>query len=1007
MTTLHAPSRRGLRALAWIAAIAAINLVLMGLTLAPVPEQAAEAFLSVSPVSPPFGARFDPRPPASASQPRGPLAQNPPPSAPSAMCQTNGTIWDIAARGDTLYLAGIFTQVRPAGTPLGDPASQDRNGLAACDANTGAILAFDPNPTATLAANLSIESLAFSPDGAALYFGGRFDGVGGEPRRNAAAVDAVTGAPLAWDPRPTSKVYDIAVSGDGATAYIAGSFGLVAHQAAGPGAQISGFAPQIKTMSDTVASVRALALSADGATLYFGGGGGRSNPITSTPAITSGFALVNGAWRAGAAAIDTVTGTTTRAFAPRIEDQKDTDLVAQIYDIVVRDSVVYLCGDWWLTNGGAALGGWGEPDPNGRQSNLGRFNAVSGAWDASWKPWTDGGAQGCDLDAANSALVVGGHFVKHGGPAQLTSTVPSQKGLAVFDLITAEPVTWSAALSGGTNPEAFAVRVRDNQYVVGGAFPGVNAVAQQNLAAFTLRPAVMTYVIQISVDGLGSAYVQSLLAANQIPSLARLLNEGAGTLNARTDFDFSITLPNHTAMLTGRPVYDKFGDNTTGHQWTGNGDPLPGQTLHTNRGFYVASVFDAAHDNGLTTGAYASKSKFSLYDTSYNSANGAPDTNGANNGPDKIDTNVVAAGNSPAMMSALLDSLRANPTQYTFVHFHDPDSAGHASGWGSANYSAAVIAVDGHLGQLLAAIEQSPALAGRTTVILTADHGGSGTGHSDASQPIHYTIPFVVWGPGIPHVDLYALNGFATTDPGGTRPDFALTGMPIRNGDAGNCALRRLGLPQIPGSRIANLNNPCSPVVAPVAPPSTTSPLTQTVTLILPNGAWRYRDDGIDQGTAWRGAAFDDFGWSSGSAELGYGDGDEATAVGFGANPNGKFITTWFRRAFTITNPASVMSLTLELVRDDGAVVYLNDAEVFRSNMPAGVITHTTLAGGNTGVESAWHVTSVSPSLLVNGPNVLAVEIHQGLPTSSDISFNASLSAILPLRRAFVPVMIR
>ena len=141
--------------------------------------------------------------------------------------------------------------------------------------------------------------------------------------------------------------------------------------------------------------------------------------------------------------------------------------------------------------------------------------------------------------------------------------------------------------------------------------------------------------------------------------------------------------------------------------------------------------------------------------------------------------------------------------------------------------------------------------------------------------------------------------------------------------------------------------------------------------------------------------------------ELGYGDGDEATAVGFGANPNGKFITTWFRRAFTITNPASVMSLTLELVRDDGAVVYLNDAEVFRSNMPAGVITHTTLAGGNTGVESAWHVTSVSPSLLVNGPNVLAVEIHQGLPTSSDISFNASLSAILPLRRAFVPVMIR
>ena len=1010
MMTLESPTRPGPRAWVWIAAIAVINLALIGLTLAPAAEPPAEASSTGFPLSPVFAARADPRPATAVpvvSQPRGRLAQNPPPGAPDPMCQTNGAIWDIAARGNTLYLAGIFTQVRPAGAPLGDPASQDRNGLAACDANTGAILAFDPNPTATVAANLSIETLAFSPDGAALYFGGRFDGVGGESRRNVAAVDALTGAALSWDPRPTSKVYDIVLSGDGATAYIGGSFGLVAHQTAGAGAQISAFAPQIRTMSDTLASVRALALSADGATLYFGGGGGRTNPITSTPAITTGFALVNGVWRAGAAAIDTATGTTTRAFAPRIEDQKDTDLVAQIYDIVVRDNAVYLCGDWWLTDGGATLGGWGEPDPDGRQANLGRFNAATGAWDASWKPWTDGGAQGCDLDAANNALVVGGHFVKHGGPAQLTSTVPSQKGLAVFDLITAEPVTWTAALSGGTNPEAFAVRVRANQYVVGGAFPQVNAIAQQNLAAFTLRPTVMTYVIQISVDGLGSAYVQSLLAANQIPNLARLLNEGAGTLNARTDFDFSITLPNHTAMLTGRPVYDKFGDNTTGHQWTDNGDPLPGQTLHSNRGFYIASVFDVAHDNGLTTGAYATKSKFSLYDTSYNSANGAVDTTGADNGPDKIDTNVVASGNSPAMMSALLDSLRVNPTQFTFIHFHDPDTAGHASGWGSASYNAAVIAVDGHLGQLLAAIDQSPALAGRTTVILTADHGGSGNGHSDASQPIHYTIPFVVWGPGIPHADLYSLNGLATTDPGGGRPDFGLTGMPIRNGDAGNCALRRLGLPQIPGSTIASLSNPCNLIVAPVAPPETTAPLTQTVTLISANSAWRFRDDGIDQGTAWRGAAFDDSDWGSGDAELGYGDGDEATVVGFGGDPNGKFITTWFRRAFTITNPASVLTLTLGLVRDDGAVVYLNDAEIFRSNMPAGTITHTTLAGGNTGAESAWHTTPVTPSLLVNGPNVLAVEVHQVGPTSSDISFNASLSAILPLRRVFVPLVTR
>jgi hypothetical protein len=75
--------------------------------------------------------------------------------------------------------------------------------------------------------------------------------------------------------------------------------------------------------------------------------------------------------------------------------------------------------------------------------------------------------------------------------------------------------------------------------------------------------------------------------------------------------------------------------------------------------------------------------------------------------------------------------------------------------------------------------------------------------------------------------------------------------------------------------------------------------------------------------------------------------------------------------------------------------------------MPAGPITHTTPAAGNTGDESAWHTAIVTPSLLMSGRNILAVEVHQALPTSSDISFNASLSAILPLRSAFVPLVTR
>src|SRR5829696_10145978 len=81
-------------------------------------------------------------------------------------------------------------------------------------------------------------------------------------------------------------------------------------------------------------------------------------------------------------------------------------------------------------------------------------------------------------------------------------------------------------------------------------------------------------------------------------------------------------------------------------------------------------------------------------------------------------------------------------------------------------------------------------------------------------------------------------------------------------------------------------------------------------TTLVPTGAtWKYLDNGTDQGTAWRAPSFSDLTWPSGPAQLGYGDGDEATTVGFGSDANNKFITTYFRRAFSVTNPALFTSL--------------------------------------------------------------------------------------------------
>ena len=165
-------------------------------------------------------------------------------------------------------------------------------------------------------------------------------------------------------------------------------------------------------------------------------------------------------------------------------------------------------------------------------------------------------------------------------------------------------------------------------------------------------------------------------------------------------------------------------------------------------------------------------------------------------------------------------------------------------------------------------------------------------------------------------------------------------------------------------------------------------------THLVPRGsAWKYLDNGTNQGAVWSSPLFDDSGWAAGNAELGYGDADESTVVGFGADANNKFITTYFRKSITVGNPSDFVGLTLDILRDDGAVVYLNGAEVYRTNLPEGTIGYQTRAlsaivGAD---ESTFLQTSLNTSLLVAGTNIIAVEIHQSSPTSSDISFNLGL----------------
>jgi len=169
--------------------------------------------------------------------------------------------------------------------------------------------------------------------------------------------------------------------------------------------------------------------------------------------------------------------------------------------------------------------------------------------------------------------------------------------------------------------------------------------------------------------------------------------------------------------------------------------------------------------------------------------------------------------------------------------------------------------------------------------------------------------------------------------------------------------------------------------------------VVRPVVLIPRGGVWRYLDGGVNAGTAWRELGFDDSSWKQGRAELGYGDGDEATVIDGGPSGN-RYPTAYFRHTFEVEDPSIFESLKIELKRDDGAVVYLNGTEVFRSNMPQGSITYNTWASGTTSNEDSYREAEIDPALLRPGENVIAVEVHQANATSSDLSFDLSLTAV-------------
>jgi hypothetical protein len=285
-------------------------------------------------------------------------------------------------------------------------------------------------------------------------------------------------------------------------------------------------------------------------------------------------------------------------------------------------------------------------------------------------------------------------------------------------------------------------------------------------------------VIAISIDGMSVRAVRKL-GRKQLPNLYKFMKAGASTMNARTEREMTVTLPNHTGMVTGRRIEAATG----GHGVTWNDDRSTPSTVQAAAGHDVGSVFSAVDAAGGSTALFAAKTKFSLWQRSW---------------PDAIDRTTINMNNS-----ALVDQLIADLPQdrdFRFLHLSPPDVAGHAHGWMSKPYLRAVRQSDALVGRVVKAVNADPARKAGTTILLTSDHGGHGPSHDKATVLDNYRIVFMARGAAVDKgVDLYAINP-TYKDPGTRRTKYGMKRPPVRNGMIANLALDLLDLPAVEGS---------------------------------------------------------------------------------------------------------------------------------------------------------------------------------------------------------------
>ncbi len=204
---------------------------------------------------------------------------------------------------------------------------------------------------------------------------------------------------------------------------------------------------------------------------------------------------------------------------------------------------------------------------------------------------------------------------------------------------------------------------------------------------------------------------------SKMPTLQKMLREGAGTWQARTTFP-SITLVSHTSMLTGVGP-DKH--HITWNEWQ------PEKGLVT-----VPTIFQLAKNANKKhiTAMFVGKQKFAHLFL-----------------PGSLDAFSMPDYSAKIVAREAADYIGQKKPDLCFIHFADSDGAGHAYGWGSPEQIQAFADEDAALAVVIAGIRKA-GIEKTSLVILTADHGGHAKTHGSAS-PEDMTIPWIAWGAGV------------------------------------------------------------------------------------------------------------------------------------------------------------------------------------------------------------------------------------------------------------------